>query len=250
MAAFEGLPVDAPETDRPPEAEKRPARVQCSTCGEKISCEARKCIHCSTYQDWRRHLTFSTGLIALIASVLAGVGASYPVLREAWRIPDSNLRVSSTPLFEDGNVILLVTNSGVKPGVVDSVNAELPLVGGMNEVHLELVRAAGSVDTGVVPGDTTKALEFKGQVPAPGYPANVWDPGKVTKQELDADRSELSIKGKGHGVAGGCSMHVDLTSFKGAHTEVTVTPAPACWKFKGLLEHYWDAANSDTPAPE
>ena len=63
--------------DVPPEPERH--KKQCTTCGEEIANSARKCIHCDTYQDWRRYLTFSSTVLALLVALLSVATVAGPV---------------------------------------------------------------------------------------------------------------------------------------------------------------------------
>lgn len=40
-------------------------------CGEEVKLTALKCIHCGSFQDWRRHVGFSSTVLALIVAILA-----------------------------------------------------------------------------------------------------------------------------------------------------------------------------------
>jgi hypothetical protein len=184
-----------------------PHRVPCSTCRELIRNGAQKCIHCDSYQGWRKHLTPSTAILALFVSFLAGASAAYPLIREWWRTPDSDLRIASAPVFQSGHVFVLMTNSGKKPGVVDLVTAKLTLKDQNNLIYLHLIRPPQAPDTGMIPGDSSKTLDFAAQFPATKVADHAWNPSNLTWDQLLSQEKELESET--------CKISVRVTSFKG-----------------------------------
>ena len=103
--------------DVPPEPDQH--KKQCTTCSELIAASALKCIHCDSYQDWRRYLAFSSTVLALLVALLSVATVAGPVFRDLLTTKDSDLAVGSFQGFnDDGEAMFVVTNSGNRPGTV------------------------------------------------------------------------------------------------------------------------------------
>ena len=90
---------------------------RCRVCAEKIEKDARKCIHCDCYQDWRGALPISTELLALMVALISVITAAAPVLANVFALKDSKLVVTFQDV-DEGAVSVLVSNNGNRPGTV------------------------------------------------------------------------------------------------------------------------------------
>jgi len=78
---------------------------------------ARKCVHCDSFQDWRRYLNFSNTVLALLVALLSVSTVLAPILQEAFEKDTSNVSVTYHGIHE--NLFNLVaTNTGTKDGVI------------------------------------------------------------------------------------------------------------------------------------
>lgn len=97
----------------------QPEKIPCQVCREPIRPGARKCIHCDSYQDWRRILG-SGGRIVLVLSLLstliAVASALLPPLLDALH-PESDLEVVRWDPAERGMTVA-VLNSGNRSGLL------------------------------------------------------------------------------------------------------------------------------------
>src|SRR5262245_15915290 len=89
----------------------------CSTCGEEIAASARKCIHCDSYQDWRRFFGFSSPVLALLVALVSVATFAVPVFRDVLAPKDSHL-TGSFHGFVDDEPVFVVSNSGNRAGTV------------------------------------------------------------------------------------------------------------------------------------
>jgi predicted nucleic acid-binding Zn ribbon protein len=90
----------------------------CRVCSEPINVAAQKCIHCQSEQaEWRRRLSLSTSVLALLIALIAVLTASIPVLKEAITAKDSHL-IFSFQGASDQSISVLVSNQGIRPGTV------------------------------------------------------------------------------------------------------------------------------------
>ena len=89
----------------------------CTTCGEEIAASARKCIHCDTWQDWRRYLVFSNTVLALLVALISVATVAAPVFRDMLTTKDSHL-IGSFQGVTDNGAVFVIFNSGNRPGTV------------------------------------------------------------------------------------------------------------------------------------
>ena len=79
---------------------------------------ARKCIHCDSFQDWRRHLNISSTVLALMIALISVISLSYPIFRELWISDDSEIHLNFIRVKSDSTLQFLASNSGNRPGLV------------------------------------------------------------------------------------------------------------------------------------
>ena len=89
----------------------------CTTYGEEIAASARKCIHCDTWQDWRRYLVFSNTVLALLVALISVATVAAPVFRDMLTTKDSHL-IGSFQGVTDNGAVFVIFNSGNRPGTV------------------------------------------------------------------------------------------------------------------------------------
>ncbi len=87
--------------------------IQCIICKEPITKGAKKCIRCSSFQDWRRHISISVSVIGLIvafSSLIGGFAAlkfSFPSIFPT--VENVSIGWSST---KPGDMQIWVVNQG------------------------------------------------------------------------------------------------------------------------------------------
>lgn len=215
----------------------RQNRIQpCSTCRELILRGAKKCTQCDSYQDWRKHLTGSTAILALILSALAGLTAAGPVIYQAWRKADSDLSISSVSLIQYGKVYVLLTNSGKMPGAVSVMTIELPIKDERRVIWLHPIM--NGPNAGVIPPDGAVERTFQGNF-SENYVTvpEGWDPKKMLKEsDLDTLKQAMDDIEKGDGLPK-CKAVIDVTSFKGESNKIKKNFD--CRSLKDMLYVYW-----------
>lgn len=90
----------------------------CRVCALQIPQAASKCTHCSSWQDWRRHLSFGNTFLALIIALFSVISLGTPLLLNAMRGASSEILVNGLFPAEKGSLILVVTNTGTKPAII------------------------------------------------------------------------------------------------------------------------------------
>lgn len=110
------MPKKRAEPTPSPSARKSQEQL-CRGCKERISVGALICIHCHSYQNWRRHLQFSGTILALLVALISVGTAAIPVFRSAVAKDDSDLILS---LFSsrDGEIHAIASNGGTRPGAI------------------------------------------------------------------------------------------------------------------------------------
>jgi hypothetical protein len=110
--------------NREPGSPKRP----CSTCCEPIAAVAKKCIYCESYQDWRRHLSMSSSILALLVALVSVAGLAAPALKTLVISENSDVEVKLPRLHQE-KLYLLAMNRGIRPGIVSSFAYRISLSG-------------------------------------------------------------------------------------------------------------------------
>jgi hypothetical protein len=125
----------------------------CALCGMEIPLGALKCSHCDSFQDWRKHLPFSSTVLSLLVALLSVLTVAAPALEKLFAPSDERIRVDVTgfsvtlmdldhyrTLLGDGPIPknapapptevtvlelqLLATNVGSKVGIVTGVTVD------------------------------------------------------------------------------------------------------------------------------
>jgi hypothetical protein len=101
----------------------QPETIPCPVCFEQIQRGARKCIHCDSYLDWRRHVALGANTVPVIAALVAVIAAASPWIAPLFKANNSQLHttfggVGSSML--NGEVTITVSNDGTKVGVFDA----------------------------------------------------------------------------------------------------------------------------------
>lgn len=95
---------------------------RCVSCYEEIHRQARVCVACDSYQDWRRHLQVGSSVLALLVALVSVVALSVPVFKPILTTYRSNLNVSYQGATGE-KFFFVVSNGGNKPGVIGRIEA-------------------------------------------------------------------------------------------------------------------------------
>lgn len=91
-------------------------RVACLVCRESILSGARKCTHCDSFQDFRRWISLSASVLALLVALVSVLSVVVPDA-VAYFERDYSRTTANLHAIENVLVNLVATNVGNKPSV-------------------------------------------------------------------------------------------------------------------------------------
>ena len=128
----------------------------CTTCAEPIPMAATKCFKCGSYQDWRQYVAFSTTNLALVTALISVLTVAAPALYGTLQPNNSRLAPSFLG-FQGTSAVILVVNSGKRPGAVTGARISLEGYGGIFPV----VTLEPDKNYGIVEPGTARAVVFE-----------------------------------------------------------------------------------------
>jgi hypothetical protein len=136
-------------------------------CAEPIKLNARKCVHCESYQDWFSNLGLSATILSLLVALLSVLSTTVPVLKDALTPKNSKL-IFSVQGADDKYVSVLASNEGLRAGSVQAAGVHVkgkpigPLfMGEPKQLAAQIVEAGKSV---LIDFHTRPILEDVGRV--------------------------------------------------------------------------------------
>jgi hypothetical protein len=107
---------------------RRETLTRCLNCQEPIHPKAKLCKTCKSYQDWRRHFSFSAVVLSLLVALISVISAVGPRII-SWLPPSgSRLEIKSFYYSTDA-IVLIVENEGNQAGHIGRVNVVLYCTG-------------------------------------------------------------------------------------------------------------------------
>lgn len=99
-------------------------KINCKVCKEEIQEEALKCIHCGSFQNFRRHLNISTSILSLLVALVT-VASVAPFLWDSISTKESEFSINylekrdrSQGTTKDFLITLYISNTGERPGLI------------------------------------------------------------------------------------------------------------------------------------
>jgi hypothetical protein len=130
-----------------------PVTKKCAICAEPILAEAKKCIHCGSYQSWHERINFSVTILSLLVALIAVITAAVPPIKTLF-VPTIAAFRFSDPSFRPGAVTVMATNVGAQPAILDSAFIMIPQKTGGQPYIFELRSSDAPADQKVGPGET------------------------------------------------------------------------------------------------
>ncbi len=66
---------------------------RCLACKHEIEPGATKCVHCESFQNWKRHLQFSSTVLSLLIALFSVAGLTIPVLVKTFQSEKAEVKV-------------------------------------------------------------------------------------------------------------------------------------------------------------
>jgi len=138
-----------------------PHRKPCRVCSEEIDKNARKCIHCGSWQDWHRRIGLSSEILALLIALTSVIGWVTPIITDALTPEKSNI-FSTFQADSYDYVSALVSNSGARAGSITLAVLSFPATDGKGtwQIALEVVTTDES-NALVIPAGSSIMVRFK-----------------------------------------------------------------------------------------
>lgn len=110
----------------------------CHFCKKEIEDGAIKCVHCDSYQNWRKYIQFSNTVLSLLVALISVTALATPIIIKACKADKTDVRIKIINKQFDlsrgyGKLSfkgdLLISNIGNKPGIVSNpklfINAKI-----------------------------------------------------------------------------------------------------------------------------
>lgn len=92
----------------------------CRQCAIPIPVAAKLCKECGSFQDWRGHLSFSNSILALLVALISVISISISNISPLFSSENSEV-VLSNAMIRGDTLLVVATNTGTRPGIVESV---------------------------------------------------------------------------------------------------------------------------------
>jgi len=95
----------------------------CKACGSEIPKTAIKCVHCNSYQNWRRHVSIGNSTLALIVALVAVLGSAsetlWGIYKDYSQVKLKKLEFALVELSEEHAGVLISNRSNSTIAVTD-----------------------------------------------------------------------------------------------------------------------------------
>src|SRR5262249_52769347 len=92
--------------------------MKCLVCREEIASGAAKCVHCDSYQDWRRFMNLSTPILSLLIALISVLTVAVPVVERVLTRKKALVRLTVTSCGAQ-RLRMLVYNAGNIPALFE-----------------------------------------------------------------------------------------------------------------------------------
>ncbi len=93
----------------------------CRSCKHEMPVDANKCIECSSLQNWKRYLSFSTAILSLILALVSVLALAIPIWDEVLAEKVASPVTSLVDVNDTGLATFVVTNKGNAPAVLEHI---------------------------------------------------------------------------------------------------------------------------------
>ena len=144
----------------------------CKVCKEQIKFGAKKCIHCDSYQDYRRYLTFSTVVLSLLVALISVLTVFIPVVKKAFTPIGSDTRFSLYANHND-KITIIASNLGNRNAVLKKAHILREEGGTKKNTNIEAVLQESDR---IIEAGKVKFLNFRFAIEETNIPLPKCDP--------------------------------------------------------------------------
>ena len=91
--------------------------VRCKVCLEPIHKGAIKCIHCDSFQNWRRFLNIGSGILSLLVALIAVLTVAVPIFKSTLTTKKPDVHFSLIKC-ESKTIHIMCSNLGNRSGIL------------------------------------------------------------------------------------------------------------------------------------
>lgn len=93
------------------------ATKQCRYCRFRMPADAIYCTKCQNFQNWRRNLSLSSTVLALLVALASVLGTAVPAILTALTPKNSDIRIS-VQTVSDSEISAFISNAGIRPAMI------------------------------------------------------------------------------------------------------------------------------------
>jgi len=109
------------------------SKARCVACMEPIAAGAKKCVHCGSYQNWRRFLNVGTGMLSLMVALISVLTVATPVFKSALTAQKPEMHYSFLR-YQARTMEVICSNLGQRPGILKRVTLSVLRDGSESDV--------------------------------------------------------------------------------------------------------------------
>ena len=179
--------------------------LACVMCKEAVKAGARRCPHCGSFQNWRRHLTFSSVVLSWAIALISLLTVVMALVTKIATPEEENIQLRLLEVNQAEDFILMWgSNAGKRPGVIRSVFFEIPGGNSTSDRKLELFVVR---EDAVQPKQDGVVVDAGPVVLEPGVSQ------RIRFYSYEEEMPELRLKPTGAGTH--CKLIVEVLQFNG-----------------------------------
>lgn len=95
-------------------------KSECIVCKSDIAAGAIKCVHCGSYQNFRRYIVLGNTALSLIVALSAVLTVLIPIVIDAMKKEEDRIHASIMEAVSGGYLVSFI-NTGTRPGAIGPI---------------------------------------------------------------------------------------------------------------------------------
>jgi len=157
-------------------------KARCRVCNEKIEFGASKCIHCNSFQSWRRYLVISNSMIALLTALISVTALSSSYILALFQ-PEYSAIGALAVKVSPKTIVIVAVNNGNRSGAI--LDSELKVSGFRGDLQFRMA----PVESNLINPGQVKEITFNFVEIAP----NLKDINALKSSENGLDYLECTL---------------------------------------------------------